>query len=129
MGTALNVADLERSVRFYTEGLGLKIATRMALRGTRTETILAFPGPPMLLLMHDTAPDWPRQIEPGNGFSRLVIRTNDLDALSARLTALGYTPGQIRSAAQGYRIIMLRDPDGYGLEIVQPGPSGGGATP
>ena len=132
IGTAINVADLDRAVRFYTEALGLKVVATLPL-GTRSETILNFPGPdlsrpdlpgsaspqPAILLMHDHGAAAPKSITHGNGFSRLVIRVADLAALAARLTALGYPHGEIRDASQGYSIMMLTDPDGFRLEIVQ----------
>jgi catechol 2,3-dioxygenase-like lactoylglutathione lyase family enzyme len=117
-----NVVNIDRELKFYTEGLGMKLATTLSLGGTRREYILSFgstPAPPNLLLMHDTSPDAPKKIDHGNAFSRLVLRVSNLEALAARLTALGYEHGEIRDAAQGYRIMMLADPEGYRLELVQ----------
>ncbi|MEO6717649.1 MAG: VOC family protein [Novosphingobium sp.] len=124
IGTALNVVDLDREIAFYTQAFGLKIAATMP-SATRTETILQFPGNPgqaSLLLMHDLTPTAPKSLTHGDGFSRLVIRVVDLAALAARLTELGYPHGEIRSGGQGYRVLMMTDPEGFRLEIVQPGP-------
>lgn len=129
VGTAINVVDLDRAVRFYTEGFGLKVAATLPL-GTRSETILHFPGnaaQSALLLMHDTAPTAPKAIEHGNGFSRLVIRVNDIAATAERLTRLGYPHGAIRSGGHGYRIMMMTDPEGFRIEVVQPGAAGHGS--
>ncbi len=122
IGTAINVADRERALRFYTEGLGLTVAATIPL-GKRTETILRFPGDnamASLLLMHDSSPGAPKSLEHGNAFSRLVLRVVDLAALAVRLDRLGYPHGEIRASGQsGYRIMMLNDPDGFRLELVQ----------
>jgi catechol 2,3-dioxygenase-like lactoylglutathione lyase family enzyme len=121
IGTAINVVDLARELRFYTEVFGLQVAATLPL-GTRSETILRFPGNPAqasLLLMHDTGPAAPRSIEHGNGFSRLVIRVVDIAATAAKLTQLGYRHGELREGGQGYRIMMLNDPEGFRLEVVQ----------
>lgn len=122
IGTAINVSDRERALRFYTEGLGLTVAATIAL-GKRSETILRFPGnsaQPALLLMHDPSPEAPKVLNHGNAFSRLVLRVGDLAALSARLDRLGYPHGELRESGQaGYRIMMLNDPDGFRLELVQ----------
>ena len=129
IGTALNVVDLDREIGFYTQALGLKVAATLPA-GTRTETILNFPGNPgqaAILLMRDTAPTAPRQLTHGNDFSRLVIRVVDLAALAVRLTALGYAHGEIRAGGQGYLILMMTDPEGYRLELVQPGPPRAGS--
>lgn len=121
IGTAINVADRERSLRFYTEGLGLTLAATIPL-GNRSETILRFPGnsaQASLLLMHDPAPGAPALLH-GNAFSRLVLRVVDLAALAVRLDRMGYAHGEIREAGQaGYRIMMLSDPDGFRIELVQ----------
>ena len=124
IGTALNVVDLDREIAFYTQALGLKVMATLPA-AARTETILQFPGNPgqaSLLLMHDTAPTAPKSLTHGNDFSRLVIRVVDLAALAVRLTQLGYTHGEVRAGGQGYRVLMMTDPEGYRLELVQPGP-------
>ena len=124
IGTALNVVDLDREIAFYTRALGLKVAATLPA-GRGSETILQFPGNPAqasLLLMHDTTPNAPKSLTHGNDFSRLVIRVTDLAALATRLTQLGYPHGEIRAGGQGYLVLMMTDPEGYRLELVQPGP-------
>ena len=124
IGTALNVVNLDREIAFYTQAFGLKVAATMP-SATRTETILQFPGNPgqaSLLLMHDITPNAPKSLTHGDSFSRLVIRVVDLAAVAARLTELGYPHGEIRAGGQGYRVLMMTDPEGFRLEIVQPGP-------
>jgi len=124
IGTALNVVDLDREIAFYTQALGLKVAATLP-GPTRSETILQFPGNSAqgsILLMHDTTSNAPKSLNHGNDFSRLVIRAVDLPALAERLTRLGYAHGDIRTGGQGYQVLMMSDPEGYRLEIVQPGP-------
>ena len=124
IGTALNVVDLDREITFYSQALGLKHAATLP-GPTRSETILQFPGNAAqgsILLMHDTTPDAPKALNHGNDFSRLVIRVVDLAALSVRLTRLGYAHGEVRAGGQGYQVLMMTDPEGYRLELVQPGP-------
>jgi catechol 2,3-dioxygenase-like lactoylglutathione lyase family enzyme len=122
VGAALNVADAEHALKFYTDGLGMKLAAHIA-NGTSHEYILAFgdkPAPPNILLMHDAAPNAPK-IERGTNFSRLVLRVSDLAAMDARLTAQGYEHGEIRDASHGYRVMYAADPEGNRLELVQNG--------
>jgi catechol 2,3-dioxygenase-like lactoylglutathione lyase family enzyme len=121
IGTAINVVDLARELRFYTEVFGLKVAATLPM-GMRSETILQFPGnsaQPSLLLMHDSGPAAPKSIEHGNGFSRLVIRVVDIAATAAKLTELGYPRGELRVSPTGYRIMMVNDPEGFRLEVIQ----------
>ena len=129
IGTALNVVGLDREIAFYTQALGLKVAATLPA-GSRTETILQFPGNPgqaSLLLMHDTSPNAPKSLTHGNDFSRLVIRVTDLAALAVRLTQLGYAHGEVRAGGHGYQVLMMSDPEGYRLELIQPGPPRAGA--
>ena len=121
MGTALNVTDLDAAVKFYTEGLGMRVALTLDL-GAKTETILTFgadPARPSILLMHAKDPAARKPLVQGDAFSRLVLGFADLEPVAQRLTALGYAPGPIRDAGHGARILMVRDPAGFALELVQ----------
>lgn len=121
IGAALNVADLDAEVKFYTQGLGMKVATTLDL-GAKTETILKFdddPAKPSILLMHDKDPAKAKALVQGTAFSRLVVGVQDVAAVAARLTALGYKPGAVRDATQGARILFVTDPAGFVLELVQ----------
>jgi hypothetical protein len=40
-------------------------------------------------------------------------------ALEARMTQLGYAHDPIRNGGMGTRVMMMRDPEGFRLEIVQ----------
>lgn len=121
IGAALNVADLDAEVKFYTQGLGMKVATVIDL-GAKTETILKFdddPTRPSILLMHDKDQAKAKPLVQGTAFSRLVIGVQDVAAITARLTALGYKPGPVRDVTQGARIVFVTDPAGFVLELVQ----------
>src|SRR3546814_1501508 len=68
--------------------------------GSTTEVILGFGGgigQPVILLCKDDAPGKSPAIEQGNGFGRIVLRVDDATALSARLTAAGYTPDEMHA--------------------------------
>ncbi|MGE3691506.1 MAG: VOC family protein [Novosphingobium sp.] len=121
LGAAINVADVQKEVDFYTKGLGWRVATTLDL-GSRSETILMYgdnPAGASILLMHDKNPDASAIIAHGNGFSRLVIRVSDLAEIADRLDAQGYPHEQIRSAAMGVRIMLLNDPEGFKIELVE----------
>jgi len=42
--TSLTVSDLERSIAFYTENLGFRVAERFEAKGEGIERITALPG-------------------------------------------------------------------------------------
>lgn len=121
IGAALNVVDLDAEMKFYTQGLGMKVATTLDL-GAKTETILKFdddPTKPSILLMHDKDPAKAEPLVQGTAFSRLVIGVQDVAAVAARLTTLGYKPGTVREVSQGARVVFVTDPAGFVLELVQ----------
>ena len=58
----------------------------------------------------------------GTAFNRLVLaRFRILTQLAARLQRAGYAPGPIRDVAHGYRMMIVTDPEGHRLELVQSG--------
>ena len=120
IGPALNVSDVDRSLHFYVDGLGMRLATRRP-GPQRIETILMFGGPAggSLLLMSDAKGAHPA-IAQSNGFDRLVIRLTDLDATAARLKAAGFATEAVHELMNGsVRVMRATDPDGYRLELVE----------
>lgn len=116
MATMLHVADLDRSLPFYTDGLGMVVKAR---RGP--ETILGFgndPTAPSIILLSG-AKAGSQPIVLGSGFARLVLRMNDLPALATRLRSHGIATTPIRNVGQGYRMMMATDPNGYPFELVE----------
>jgi catechol 2,3-dioxygenase-like lactoylglutathione lyase family enzyme len=121
IGPAMFVTNIDRALKFYVGGLGMKLAMTMG-PDTRKEYILTFGGDPTkpeIILLHDAAADAPTEVLHHFGFDRLVLRIADLDALAARLDAAGIRHSDIRAVAQQYRMMTATDPDGYKLELVQ----------
>lgn len=136
----VTVADLERAVHFYTEGLGLDIAVRqvssaeyLAMTGhLGLEIAMAFveaPGDGVRVELQEY-----RHVgdhgsrEPGTapvGSSHICFRVDDVDASLARAEAAGgrrvTDPVQIDSGVNdGGAAVYLRDPDGYTIELFEP---------
>lgn len=129
IGPVLNVTDIARTLRFYTDGLGMSLNMTLGAEN-RKEYMLGFgadPSKPGIILLHDgTVAEHPALVH-GTAYERLVVRIADLDALAARLDASGIAHGAIRDVAMGYRMMMVTDPDGYHLELVQSGPRNQGS--
>jgi lactoylglutathione lyase len=117
-GPVLIVTDLERSLRFYTEGLGLVVASRLPGNPGPGATVVA-PGsgrvPFVLLRQREATPKSAPPVEMGAGLSRIMLSVSDAKAIEARLTSAGYTAGPIKSK----NIFFVKDPDGYSYEIIQ----------
>ena len=131
MGTTLgqyciNVADLERSVEFYTDVLGLQLHSRTQIPGTNEALIWGGgPGSALQLAEHDdkTAPidQSADGIKKVGAMWKLYVNTDDVKALHAKAIAAG-----AKSVVEPMHleewdvwISFVEDPDGYQIELVQ----------
>jgi lactoylglutathione lyase len=117
-GPVLMVTDLERSLKFYAEGLGFAVGARLPGNPGPGVTVTARPGSlaPFLLLRQqepDAAKSTP--IEQGNGFSRIMLVAADSQVVAARLDAAGYAHTPVNE----HKVFFVSDPDGYRLEVLQ----------
>jgi len=122
MGTGLRSTDLDRSIRFYTEGLGLTVA------GTHQtdmyeEAIFGFGesrNPPLILLLKFRSGKAPPPRTTEGAPEKIILAVADADALAARLKAAGYAPSDVRSSqTAGVKQFFVSDPDGNRFEITQ----------
>src|SRR4051794_27974966 len=138
----VNCSDLDRSRRFYTEGLGLTIgahtAPEVAQAGTAfgldrarwDASILLGPrgydgGAIDLLQWHEPTPTGaPPAGITETGFQRLGIRVPDLDAAIDRVRALDAAiwSEPFAHALNGggeIRLVVVSDPDGTAIELIE----------
>jgi catechol 2,3-dioxygenase-like lactoylglutathione lyase family enzyme len=141
----LTVADMERSLAFWSGLLGCTPKGRgtvewehldrlVGIPGTRIEWAeLALPGGGVVELQQYHRPPGasvPAGGEGDPGRSHLALRVDDLDELVEALRAAGArlrteAPVRLeRGAYAGWRAIYAYDPDGYGLELME-APAGG----
>jgi lactoylglutathione lyase len=121
--TMLPVADLDRSVAFYTRLLGMKVKERHASEARKVEVGLVGYGEkasePFLELIKDTSDNAPAQVTPAN--IHIGIDTSDLRKLCGILENEGVTfirPLKQRSDGMGLSA-WIRDPDGHELELAE----------
>ena len=116
---AYHVADIERSLAFYVGVLGMKEQMRIDLSKTLHEVILNFPETKGggVILMWDTARAQPLQI--GDGYSRFVLNVADVDTALAQLAKHDTPVVTPVSEAGPMRFAMVKDPDGYVIELLQ----------
>ena len=136
----LCVSDLERAVRFYTEGLGFEKAESWTI-GDEYAELMELPGVELtsqflrrdgvaIELLHYAAPGHvgPAERRPVNqlGLTHLCIRVEDVDAVAERLAGLGGTVlQQTRTAFPGpdgspqLDFVYCTDPDGTRVELMR----------
>ena len=115
--TGIRVRDLARSVRFYTEGLGLRVgpAGRMRAGGSWQELIDPVTGAVLELNYYPGEPPY----REGDELDHLGFRVQDLDACVARLLAMGARV-RIPAFEEGNeRLAFLSDPDGLWVELYE----------
>lgn len=118
--TMIRVKDLDRSVRFYTEVMGLHERRRTVLE--RADATLVFMAdeeghhPIELTFNHDG-----RDYDLGSQFGHFAFGVPDLDAAREELAEHGveFTRGPYEVTSGGSRIAFIRDPDGIELELIE----------
>ena len=118
---ALICSDYERSKRFYTGLLGLRIVAetwRAARQSWKLD--LALPdGTQLELFSFPGAPPRPSRPE-AQGLRHLALVVPDLDAAMAHLEAGGVAVEPVRvDELTGHRFTFFADPDGLPLEFVE----------
>jgi lactoylglutathione lyase len=120
-GFGINVSDLDRSTEFYTRGLGLQEVGKYDL-GHMHEVLVGADGDAVSILLikytgRTEAPDI------GTGYEKIVLACDDVAGAYERALAEGGTsqlePRTIE--AMGLTVAMVRDPDGYLIELVKQG--------
>jgi lactoylglutathione lyase len=121
--TMLPVADLDRSVAFYTRLLGMKVKERHASEARKVEVGLVGYGDkasePFLELIEDISDNAPAQVTPAN--IHIGIDTSDLRKLCTVLEREGVAfirPLKQRSDGMGLSA-WIRDPDGHEIELAE----------
>ncbi|MGA9839260.1 MAG: VOC family protein [Thermoplasmata archaeon] len=115
--TGIRVRDLARSVRFYTEGLGLRTGPsgRMAAGGLWQELSDPESGAVLELNFYPGEPPY----REGDELDHLGFRVEDLARTVSRLESLG---GRVRIPAfveGNERLAFLSDPDGVWVELYE----------
>lgn len=121
--TMLPVADLDRSIAFYTRLLGMKLRERHSSEARKVEVGLIGYGEetnaPFLELIKDLSERAPAQVMASN--IHIGIDTSNLRKLCTILENEGVAfikPFKERSDGMGFSA-WIRDPDGHELELAE----------
>ena len=117
----IRVLDRERSLTFYKAAFGLDVAdifdfenfTLIYLSNAESE----FEVELTVNKGQETSYDL------GNGYGHIAFSVEDIETEHARLSSLGFAPGDIKSLEHEGKTLatffFLQDPDGYKIEILQ----------
>jgi len=111
-GLGIRVSDLERSKKFYTEVLGLKVGARVPAQGEAVEYLLGMTGDiraDNLIVIRKG------EVKPGaTEFGSISIVVPSGRKMAERVAAAGYPPAKIVDGTN-----FVKDPDGYTIELYQ----------
>ncbi|MEE2677209.1 MAG: VOC family protein [Myxococcota bacterium] len=131
------VRDLERSLRFYRDGLGFAEAGGLEVSGEPTATLIGIPEVELhavylerdgmrIELLHYPKPGTVggADVRPMNqpGLTHFAVRVDRLDEALARLVPLGgvvLEHTRVRAEEFDAEVVYVTDPDGTRIELVQ----------
>ena len=124
--TMVRVGDVEQSLRFYRDALGLELLSRKDYpQGRYTLLFLAAPGDAgaQVELTHNWDPE---TYAGGRNFGHLAYEVDDIYAACRRLMDHGVT---INRPPRDGRMAFVRSPDGISIELLQKGAAQAPAAP
>jgi len=140
----LQVADLDRSIGYYRDVIGLRLLERLLRDDAYLTVVVGYPdvildvavlvepgsGALLELLRYHGVSGTPVDAATANsGTAHVCFQVDDVDAIVARALAAGFgavNPPVTPTAGRwvGGRSVYLIDPDGIRVELVQRGPAG-----
>ena len=124
--TMIRVVDLEKSLHFYTQGLGFEVVSRQDFEKDRftliflqsKEDLKSHSKSSMIELTHN----WDtKSYVRGDAFGHVAYQVDSIAAVQSQLKAHGYDlswgPGAAPSGSS--MIAFVDDPDGFEIELIQ----------
>ena len=124
--TMVRVTDIDQSLKFYRDGLGLEEIRRTENeKGRYTLIFLAAKG------QHETPVELTYNWDPevytgGRNFGHLAYEVDDIYAFCKHMQDMGYT---INRPPRDGNMAFVRSPDNISIEILQAGPALAPAEP
>ncbi len=124
--TMLRVGDLERSLKFYTEVLKMKLLRKRDFpEGKFTLAFVGY-GDEASSAVIELTYNWGIQkYEPGTGYGHIAIAVEDAYQSCSEIRQLGGNVTREAGPMKGGTVVIafVEDPDGYKIELIQrPGP-------
>jgi lactoylglutathione lyase len=120
--TMLRVTDLERSLAFYTEVMGMRLLRRKDYDDGRFTLAFVGYGPETETAVLELTHNWDTDhYELGSAYGHVALGVDDVYAACERVKALG---GKVVREAGPMRggttvIAFVEDPDGYKVELLE----------
>lgn len=120
--TMIRTGDLDRSIAFYTEVLGMKLLRRQDYPEGRFTLAFVGYGPESEGAVIELTHNWDvASYELGTGFGHVAIEVGDAYAACERIRAKGGNVTREAGPMKGGTTIIafVTDPDGYKIELIQ----------
>jgi len=120
--TMIRVGDLDRSTKFYTEVLGMKVLKVSDYpEGKFTNVFVGYEGAPEGATIELTYNYGVDKYEIGTGFGHIAVSVPDAYAACAEIKARGgVVTREAGPMKHGTTVIAFaQDPDGYKIELIQ----------
>lgn len=120
----LRVVDLDRSIAFYTEVLGMQLLRRTDYPEGRFTLAFVGYGPESEGAVLELTHNWDtKAYEPGNAYGHIALAVPDAASACAAIKERG---GKVVREAGPMKhgttvIAFVEDPDGYKVELIQKG--------
>ncbi|EGQ8468475.1 TPA: lactoylglutathione lyase [Vibrio alginolyticus] len=120
--TMIRVADLDKSIEFYTKVLGMSVLDRFENQEYRYSLVFVGntdqPDGATIELTYNWDTD---SYDLGNAFGHMALGSKDIYAACEKIKALGGNvtrePGPMKGGET--HIAFIKDPDGYQIELIQ----------
>ena len=120
--TMIRVVDLERSLRFYCDVLGMRLLRRKDYESGRFTLAFVGYGDEAANTVVELTHNWDTErYDLGNAFGHLALGVEGIyatcDALRAKGAKITREPGPMKHG--GSEIAFVEDPDGYKIELIE----------
>jgi len=119
MYVGIRVTDLERSIDFYTNILGMKVSGRSKIEQTKGETVglqSEKDGFTLELNYYEKDSPYNTKYVVGEGLDHLTFKVDDLDKALEEAKKAGHRT-ILQMKADGGRWAYIEDPDGNWIEL------------
>jgi len=119
--TMLRVGDLERSIEFYTQVLGMNLIRRSENEQYKYSIAFVGYGDEKDGAVIELTYNWGvEEYDHGTAFGHIAIMTDDIyktcDAISEKGGQVTRAPGPVKGGTTV--IAFVKDPDGYSIELI-----------